>query len=156
MIRSLKHLLISLFLIVLSVMWLNVAFAKDIRDQVMDETGLDEQIVLFCLQYCRGNERKGYLRSVTVDRMDTSHYQVVGKAALQNRHIIRDPFEFVLYDHIVIIAASGTLNPDNCELRIDDVLIENDFYDVFSDMLRNQGDVIGRVERVPDCRRFLE
>jgi len=153
---SLKHLLIALLLIMLSIMWVNVAFAKDIRDQVIDETGLDEQVVLFCLQHCQGNERKGYLKSFNVDRTDNSHYYVVGRVALQNRHVIRSPFEFVLYDHTVIVNAFGTLNPDNCELRIDDVFIENDFYNFFSDMLRDQSDIIGRVERIPDCRRFLE
>ena len=156
MITRLKHLLIAPVLITISIMWSTVLFAKDIRDQVIKETTLDEEVALFCLQHCRGNERKGYLKSLTVDRRDTGHYHVAGRTALQNRQVIRDPFEFVLYDHTVIVNAFGTLNPENCELRIDKVLLENDFYDIFNSLLQNQADVIGRVERIPNCRRFLE
>jgi len=156
MIRTLKHLVIVILAIMLSIMWSKVAFAKDIRDQVIKETSLDEEVVLFCLQHCQGNERKGYLKSISVNRMNTGYYHVAGKTALQNRQVIRGPFEFVLYDHTVIVNAFGTLNPDNCELRIDKVLVENDFYDIFNSLLQNQADVIGRVERIPNCRRFLE
>jgi hypothetical protein len=156
MIRNLKKLFIEIFLLMLSIMWLNVALAKDIRDQVIKETSLDEEIILFCVQYCQGNERRGYLKSLTVDRMNNGYYQVVGKAALQNRHVIRGPLEFVLFDHTVIVNAYGTLNSDNCELRIDNALVENDFHDIFNTILQNQGDFIGRVERIPNCRRFLE
>jgi hypothetical protein len=96
------------------------------------------------------------LKSLNVDRMNNGYYHVVGKAALQNRHVIRGPLEFVLYDHTVIVNAYGTLNSDNCELRIDNASVENDFYDIFNTILQNQGDFIGRVERIPNCRRFLE
>lgn len=156
MIRSLKQLLVMLFPIMLSIMCLNVTFAKDIRDQVINETSLDEQVVLFCLQYCQGNQRKGYLKSFTVDLMDTGNYHVVGKAALQNRYVIRSLYDFVLYDHTVIVKASGTLNPDNCDLRIDNAVVENDFRDIFTTLLQNQGNFIGKVERIPNCRRFLD
>ncbi len=140
----------------ISIMWLDVAFAKDVKDQVIKETSLDEQVVLFCLQYCQGNDRKGYLNSVTVDRMDTGNYRVVGKAALENRHVVRSLYDFVLYDHTVIVKAYGTLNPVNCDLRIDNAVVENDFHDIFTTLLQNEGNVIGRVERIPNCRRFLE
>lgn len=156
MTRNLQRLLITLFLITLPIIWSDIVSAKSIRDQVIKETGLDEQVALFCRQYCRGNERKGYLKGVTVELLKTGHYRVVGKAALQNRHVVKKPFVFVLFDRTVIIAASGTLNPDNCKLQIDNVSVENDFYDVFNGILRNQGNVIGRVERIPNCRRFIE
>jgi hypothetical protein len=156
MTRSLKQLLVMPFLIMLSILWLNAGFAKDIRDQVINETSLDEHIVIFCLQYCQGNERKGYLKGLTIDRMDNSYYHVLGRAALQNRHVIRSLDDFVIYDHTVIIKASGRLNATNCELRIDNVIVENDFQDIFTTLLQNQGNLIGRVERIPNCRRFLE
>jgi hypothetical protein len=156
MIKTLKHLVIVILAIMLSIMWSKVAFAKDIRDQVIKETSLDEEVVLFCLQYCQGNERKGYLKGLTVDRMDNSYYHVLGRAALQNRHVIRSLDDFVIYDHTVILKASGTLNPTNCELKIDNAVVENDFRDIFTSLLQNQGNLIGRVERIPNCRRFLE
>jgi hypothetical protein len=156
MMTRLTHLLTASALIAISIMWSDVLFAKDIRDQVIKETSLDEEVELFCLQHCRGNERKGYLKSLTAGRMDTGYYRVTGTGALQNRQVLRDPFEFVLYDHTVMVSAFGTLNPDNCELRIDKVFVENDFYDIFNTLIQNQADVIGRVEKIPNCRRFLQ
>ena len=157
MIRSPNPLLLALFSVMLTIMGLNISSAKDIRDKVVNETILDEEITRFCIQYCQGNERKGYLESLVIEPMnDSGRYRVVGRASLQNRHVIRDPFEFVLYDHTVIVNAFGTLNPDNCELRIDNAFVENDFHDIFKTLLRNHTDVIGRVEKIPDCRRFLE
>ena len=137
-------------------MLLNSASAKDIKDEVIKRTSLDEQIVVFCLRNCKGNERKGYLKSFTVDRMKNGHYHVVGKAALQNRQVVRHPLEFVVYDHTVIVNTQGTLNPDNCKLRIDDVFVENDYHNIFTTMLQNYGNVVGTVERIPNCQSFID
>ncbi len=153
MLRRLQSALLAVIFCLLS---LNPGLAKDIRGPIVNETDLEKQVESFCLQYCQGNERKGYLKSVTVDKIDNGRYSVVGKAALQNRHVIRDPLEFVLFDRIVIVNAFGTLNPDNCELRVDNVSVENDFQDIFNSLLRNQKDIIGRVEKVPNCARFIE
>lgn len=154
--RSIRPLLISLLLFIPSVIFLNPASAKDIKDEVIKRTSLDEQIVVFCLRNCKGNERKGYLKSFTVDRMKNGHYHVVGKAALQNRQVVRRPLEFVVYDHTVIVNTLGTLNPDNCALRIDDAFVENDYRNIFTTMLQNHGNVVGKVERIPNCRSFLD
>ena len=121
--RIISQLLISILFFVPSFIFLNPASAKDIKDEVMKRTSLDEEIVVFCLKNCIGNERKGYLKSFTVDQINNGFYQVAGKAALQNRHVVN---QFVVYDHTVIVKTLGTLNPDNCKLRIDDVFIEND------------------------------
>lgn len=132
------------------------AMPKDISKKVMDETSLDEQIVMFCLEYCQGNQRKGYLKSVILDKLDTKHYRVIGRAALQNRQVMRNPLEFVLYDHTVIINASGILTPENCELRVEDVYIQNDINNIFNTLLKENAGVIGRTETIPDCKRFIE
>lgn len=132
------------------------ATPKNISKKVMDETSLDEQIVLFCLEYCQGNQRRGYLKSVLLDQLDTDHYRVIGRAALQNRQVINNPLEFVLYDHTVIINASGILTPDNCELKVEDVYIQNDINNIFNTLLKDNTDVIGRTEVIPNCKQFIE
>lgn len=138
------------------ILFLDTGYARDIKEQVIRETRINEEINLFCIQFCKGNERRGYLKSINVDKIDGGYYRVIGKAAFQNRHVLRDPFYFVLYDHTVVVSAFGTLNPDNCELRVDDVVVENDFHNIFSTMLRNHGDIIGRVERIDNCQKFLK
>lgn len=153
--RMIGHLPISI-LFILSVIFLNPASAKDIKDEVIKRTILDEQIEVFCLKNCAGNERKGYLKSFTIDPMNNGHYHVVGRAALQNRHVVSKPLEFVVYDHTVIVKTLGTLNPDNCKLRIDEVLIENDYRGIFTSMLQNHGNVVGNVETIPNCRSFID
>lgn len=151
-----SRLLISILIFIPSFISPIPASAKDIKDEVIKRTILDEQIEVFCLRNCAGNERKGYLKSFTVDRMNNGHYHVVGRAALQNRHVVSRPLEFVVYDHTVIVKTLGTLNPDNCKLRIDDVLIENDYQGIFTSMLQNHGDVVGKVETIPNCRSFID
>ncbi|GIW46188.1 MAG: hypothetical protein KatS3mg078_0065 [Deltaproteobacteria bacterium] len=138
------------------ILFLDTGYARDIKEQVIRETRINEEINLFCIQFCKGNERRGYLKSLNVDKIDGGYYRVIGKAAFQNRYVLRDPFYFVLYDHTVVVSAFGTLNPDNCELRVDDVVVENDFHNIFSTMLRNHGDIIGRVERIDNCQKFLK
>jgi len=147
-----------LILILSILLWGIPSYSKprDISRKVMDETSLDEQIVLFCIEYCQGNQRKGYLKSVILDQLDTDHYRVIGRAALQNRQVINNPLDFVLYDHTVIINASGILTPENCELKVEDVYIQNDINNIFNTLLKDNADVIGRTEVIPNCKRFIE
>ncbi len=151
--RSKSQLLVSLLFFISLVISLNSTYAKDIKDEVVKRTSLDEEISVFCLRNCAGNERKGYLKSFTVEQMNNGHYQVVGKAALQNRHVIKS---YIIYDHTVVVNTLGTLNPENCKLRIDDVFIENDYRGLFTAMLKNHGEVVGKVERIPNCRSFID
>jgi len=147
-----------LILILSILLWGIPSYSKprDISRKVMDETSLDEQIVLFCIEYCQGNQRKGYLKSVILDQLDTDHYRVIGRAALQNRQVINNPLDFVLYDHTVIINASGILTPENCELKVEDVYIQNDINNIFNTLLKDNTDVIGRTEVIPNCKLFIE
>lgn len=147
-----------LILILLILLWgiSSYAMPRDISRKVMEETSLDEQIVLFCLEYCQGNQRKGYLKSVILDQLDSDHYRVIGRAALQNRQVINNPLDFVLYDHTVIINASGILTPENCELKVEDVYVQNDINNIFNTLLKDNTDVIGRTEVIPNCKQFIE
>ena len=154
--KRIRPSLIAILLSIISVAVLHSASAKDIKDEVINRTSLDEEISLYCLQNCFGNERKGYLKSFTVDKMEDGLFRVTGKAAFRNRQVVKSPLEFVAYDHTVILNTLGTLNPQNCKLRIDDVFIENDYQGIFTAMLKNHGDVIGKEETIPDCRSFLD
>jgi len=127
--------------------------ARDIKDKVIKETILDEQISLFCQQNCVGNERKGTLKSLSIDPAGKDLYSVFGIAAFQNRQVTKD---FVLFDHTVYIVSKGTLNSTNCRLKVDDAYVKNDYRNIFTNMLKSQSDVIGKVFVVPDCRRFIE
>lgn len=133
-----------------------VSTAKDIKDLVIRETILDEQIKAFCALNCVGNEKEGTLKSLNIDPMGSTLYTVIGVAALRNRQVIREPFEYVLFDHTVYVKSRGTLNPENCMLKVDDAKVDNDYNGIFTEMLRSESDVVGKSFKVPDCRRFTE
>jgi hypothetical protein len=144
---------LALFAVVLSLP--GVSSAKDIKDKVIKETILDEQIKAFCALRCVGNEKEGTLKSLNIDPMGKSLYTVIGVAALRNRQVMREPFEYVLFDHTVYVRSRGTLNPDNCMLKVDDAKVDNDYNGIFTEMLRSEADVIGKSFKIPDCRRFI-
>jgi hypothetical protein len=129
--------------------------AKDIKEQVIKETVLDEQIKAFCELRCVGNEKEGTLKSLNIDPMGKSLYTVMGTAALRNRQVMKGPFEYVLFDHTVYVSSRGTLDPETCMLRVEDAKVDNDYQGIFTEMLRSESDVIGKSFKVPDCRRFI-
>jgi len=131
------------------------ANSKDITEQVIKETPLDEQVLLFCDIYCLGNERKGTLESVTVAQTDKESYRVKGKAALRNRQVAGEPLNLTVYDRTIIVNSIGTLNSETCKLKVDDVTIENDFQNIITNLFKSNSDIIGKVIDVPDCKKFL-
>ncbi|MEM7007678.1 MAG: hypothetical protein AAF462_00920 [Thermodesulfobacteriota bacterium] len=132
-----------------------VALSKDITQQVIKDTILDEQVLLFCSTYCMGNERKGTLKSVTVEPADKGLYKVQGKAALRNRQFAGEPFNRTVYDRTVFINSTGSLDPKTCKLTVQDVSVENDFQNIVTNLIKSNSDVIGKVIVVPDCKSFL-
>jgi len=152
---DLKQIITIVALTILFIINPTHAFSKDVTKKVIDETPLDEQITLFCLMHCIGNERKGTLKSVTVNKVNNNQYTVHGQAALRNRQVARGPLEFTVYDRTVFVNSVGTLNPKTCELRVDDVTIQNDFQDIVTNLLKSQSDVVGKVVQIPNCKNFL-
>jgi hypothetical protein len=130
--------------------------AKDIKDKVMKETILDEEIRAFCALNCVGNEREGTLKTLTVDPAGKDRYSVFGIAALRNRQVINDPVEYVLFDHTVYISSRGTLNSATCELKVEDAKVDNDYHGIFTELLRSESDVVGKTFKVPDCKHLIE
>lgn len=128
-------------------------YSKDIKNEVIKESNIDEQIQVFCSEYCQGNSRKGYLKSLTVNQIDSNKYNVVSRVALQSRHVYKD---VVIYDHTVLINTFGTLNSENCELQVKDIFVQNDFKNIFTNLIEDQTDIIGRKEIIEDCQKFLD
>lgn len=151
-----RHISLALTLALLAAVLPVTTGAKDISERVAKETVLDEQISAFCRLKCIGNEREGTLRSLTLAPLGKNLYSVLGKVALRNRHVIKGPFEYVIYDHTVYVNGKGTLDSTTCDLRVEDAYVDNDYRGIFTEMLKSESDVIGRVFKVPDCRRFIE
>jgi len=127
--------------------------AKDIKDKVVI---LDNEIRAFCALNCIGNERAGTLKTLTIDPAGKNRYSVFGIAALRNREVMKDPFDYVVFDHTVYVSSRGTLNSVTCELKVEDAKVDNDYRGIFTQLLRSEGDVVGKTFKVPDCKRFIK
>ena len=152
----LKQLVITTSFAVLLISIPNLSYSKDVTAKVIKETPLDEQVSLLCTMYCLGNERKGTLKSVTINPSKGDQFTVHGQAALRNRQVAGSPFNRTLYDRTVIVNSVGTLNPKTCKLKVDDVTVENDFQNIVTNLLTSNSDVIGKVVDVPNCKSFLK
>ena len=127
--------------------------AADIRDRVIKETILDEQIALFCKMRCVGNKSAGTLKTLTLEPIDKNNYAVFGIAALRNRHVLS---EYTVYDHTVYVSSHGTLDSRTCKIKVEDAKVDNDYNGIFTSLLRSESDVIGKTFTVPDCRKFID
>ena len=129
------------------------ANSEDIRDRVIKETDIEDQIQEFCNEYCQGNKRKGYLKSLTINQIAETKYNVVARVALRSKHLYKD---VLIYNHTVIVNTFGTLNSENCELEVNELYVQNDFRDIFTQLLKGNTDVIGKKEIIRDCHKFLD
>jgi hypothetical protein len=129
-----------------------LSHAADIRDRVIKETILDEQIALFCKMRCVGNKSEGTLKTLTLEPIDKDNYAVFGIAALRNRHVLSD---YTVYDHTVYVSSHGTLDSRTCKIKVEDAKVDNDYNGIFTSLLRSESDVIGKTFTVPDCRKFI-
>jgi len=127
--------------------------AADVRDRVIKETILDEQIALFCKMRCVGNRSEGTLKTLTLEPIDKDNYAVFGIAALRNRHVLSD---YTVYDHTVYVSSHGTLDSRTCRVKVEDASVDNDYNGIFTSLLRSESDVIGKTFTVPDCRKFID
>ncbi|HML96785.1 MAG TPA: hypothetical protein PKC29_15300 [Thermodesulfobacteriota bacterium] len=127
--------------------------AADIRDKVIKETILDEQIALFCKMKCVGNQSEGTLKTLTLEPIDKDNYAVFGIAALRNRHVLS---EYTVYDHTVYVSSHGTLDSRTCKVKVQDARVDNDYNGIFTSLLRSESDVIGKTFAVPNCRKFID
>lgn len=147
--------IITKFLVICLLLIPSQAYSKDVTAKVAKETQLDEQVELFCSIYCIGNERKGTLKSVSIEPSQDDKYKVQGKAYLRNRQVAGSPLNRTIYDRVIIVNSEGTLNPETCKLKVDDVTVENDFQNIVTNLLKSNTDVIGKVVYVPNCKSYI-
>jgi hypothetical protein len=133
------------------------SWAKDITQQVVKQTDLDEEILRTCLNYCQGNRRHGLLTRVLVNRSGTGTFKVRGEASFRNYHfqesleVFGQRFDgLTLFDYTIVVIAEGELDEKTCNLRVDKVIVENDQIGLSSLARREEG----KIYSIDDCKRF--
>ena len=127
--------------------------AKDVTAQVIRETDLDERVAEACRKYCQGNRRKGWLKQITVVRIDQQTFKVRADASLRNRQYqdLSIGGGIQVYSYTIDVEAYGTLDARSCDLRVDRIKIINDRLGL-GRLARGQE---GAVHKVANCHRFL-
>jgi hypothetical protein len=146
--------LISLFLTTTTV----TSWAKDITQQVVSQTDLDEEIAQACLDYCQGNRRHGLLTRVSVNRSGTQIFKLRGEAKFRNYHFQESLELFgqridgglTLFDYTIVVIVEGELDENTCKFRVDNVNIENDQIGL-SSLARSEE---GKVYTIDNCKSF--
>ena len=145
--------LIALFLMTAPV----TSWAKDITQQVITQTNLDEEIALACRDYCQGNRRHGLLTRVLINRSGPETFKVRGEANFRNYHF-QDSMEvfgqsiggLTLFDYTIVVIAEGVLDEKTCKLRVDKVTVENDQIGLGSLARREEG----KIHSIDNCKKM--
>ena len=133
------------------------SWAKDITQQVINQTDLDEEISQACLDYCQGNRRHGLLTRVLVNRSGTETFKVRGEANFRNYHF-QDSLEvfgqriggLTLFDYTIVVIAEGVLDEQTCNFRVDNVNVENDQIGLSSLARREEG----KIYYIDNCKKL--
>ena len=127
--------------------------AKDVTEQVIRETDLNERIAEACRENCQGNRSKGWLKRIIIDRIDQQTFAVQADIGLRNRHyqklLIGGGIE--VYDFTIDVEAYGTLDARSCDLKINRIVVTNDRFGL-GRLARDQE---GEVYNLENCHRFL-
>lgn len=146
--------LIALFLMTAPV----ASWAKDITQQVISQTDLDEKIAQACLEQCQGNRRRGSLTRVIINRSGAQTFEVRGEASFRNYHfqdnlvVLGQRIEggLTLFDYTIVVIAEGVLDEKTCKLRVNNVKVENDQIGLGSLARREEG----KVYDLTNCKSF--
>ena len=142
---------IGYFIIITSVLALALSVqAKDITKQVIEHTDVDDQIRVFCNQYCQGNHSKGTVNRITIVHAKKHYYKVFADMTLLNRHVMKNGIE--LFDYAIKGRGHGVMNSQSCHVRVDGIHVLNDPTGVFNKLAKDE---VGKVHHVPDCAQFL-
>lgn len=142
---------IGYLVIIASVLTLAVSSqAKDITKQVIEHSDVDDQIRLFCDQYCQGNHSKGTLNRMTIVHAKKHFYKVFADMTLLNRHVMKNGIE--LFDYAIKGRGHGVMNGETCHVRVDGIQVMNDPTGVFNKLAKDE---VGKVHHVSDCAQFI-
>lgn len=146
--------LMALFLMTAPV----TSWTKDITQQVINQTDLDEKITQACLDQCQGNRRRGSLKRVIITRSGAQTFEVQGEANFRNYHFQENLVVFgqriegglTLFDYTIVVIAEGVLDEKTCTLRVKNVKVENDQIGLGSLARREEGNVYD----LANCKSF--
>ncbi len=106
----------------------------------------DLEIQKICEESCLGNERRGWLHTVSYSKIDGRKYQVYVETRFRNRHHM-DPIyllgtkvseEGELFDHTVIVKSRGRIDKQTCVAVVEDIWVENDFRGIFAALVERE------------------
>ena len=128
--------------------------AKDVTENVVRQTNLDEEIARVCSQYCQGNQRKGSLNKVEV--FDTGNNSAIVKvyASLLNQHNTGPIFGIeggVGYTHTIEVIATGTIDLQTCHIKVKSIEFQNDIYGLGELTKGAQG----KIYNVENCKNLI-
>jgi hypothetical protein len=123
----------------------------------------DLEIQKICEESCLGNERRGWLHTVSYSKIDDRKYQVYVETRFRNRHHM-DPIyllgtkvseEGELFDHTVIVKSRGRIDKQTCVAVVEDIWVENDFRGIFAALVeREKGQVQPTIFK--GCAEYLK
>ncbi len=106
----------------------------------------ERDIQKICEESCLGNERKGWLHTVSYRKIDDRNYQLYVEARFQNRQHM-DPIYLLgtkvseegdLFNHTVIVKTTGRIDKQTCVAVVEDIRVENDFRDMFATLVETE------------------
>jgi len=106
----------------------------------------DLEIQKICEESCLGNERRGWLHTVSYSKIDGRKYQVYVETRFRNRHHMDSIYllgtkvseEGELFDHTVIVKSRGRIDKQTCVAVVEDIWVENDFRGIFAALVERE------------------
>ncbi len=106
----------------------------------------DLEIQKMCEESCLGNERRGWLHTVSYSKIDGRKYQVYVETRFRNRHHMEPIYllgtkvseEGDLFNHTVIVKTTGRIDKQTCVAVVEDIRVENDFRGMFATLVETE------------------
>ena len=106
----------------------------------------DLEIQKICEESCLGNERRGWLHTVSDSKIDGRKYQVYVETRFRNRHHMEPIYllgtkvseEGELFDHTVIVKSKGRIDKQTCVAVVEEIWVENDFRGIFAALVERE------------------
>lgn len=131
--------------------------AKDITNQVVNNTDYDEQVRALCLGSC-GNKGWSRLESVSLVPAGQGHYSLTAKGSAAF-HQVNGSVSFmgrqitpkINVEYPISVSVFGTLDGKTCMLKVDHIRIEGDKLG----LTKGVENEIGKSHEIQNCRDFI-